>query len=168
VIQFPSLRFPCPPASLRAIQGSDIMASSYKRSILITEFVARRGFSSIFLSSKHYGLTNSAPCSCSPRGVGHALALEFHSYSMRVFVTARSASSLSTLAEKGIEKYELDVTKAESITALRDDQADWRQTRYAVQQCRLKYVTFRSSLYHPSTLRLFIHRFAYIDHIILL
>lgn len=60
-------------------------------------------------------------CSCSPGGVGHALALEFASHGMRVFATARSASSLSTLAEKGIETFELDVTNAESITALRDD-----------------------------------------------
>ncbi|CAG8904090.1 unnamed protein product [Penicillium egyptiacum] len=71
------------------------MASSSKRSILIT--------------------------GCSPGGVGHALALEFHSHGMRVFATARSASSLSTLAEKGIETHELDVTNAESITALRDE-----------------------------------------------
>ncbi|KAJ6100362.1 hypothetical protein N7467_001897 [Penicillium canescens] len=71
------------------------MASSSKRSILIT--------------------------GCSPGGVGHALALEFASHGMRVFATARSTSSLSTLAEKGIETCELDVTNAESITALRDE-----------------------------------------------
>ncbi|KAJ5103200.1 hypothetical protein N7532_003729 [Penicillium argentinense] len=71
------------------------MASSSKRSILIT--------------------------GCSPGGVGHALALEFASHGMRVFATARSTSSLSRLSEKGIEICELDVTNAESITALRDE-----------------------------------------------
>ncbi|CAP95465.1 hypothetical protein E8E15_009562 [Penicillium rubens] len=71
------------------------MASSSKRSILIT--------------------------GCSPGGVGHALALEFHSHGMQVFATARSTNSLSELAQKGIETYVLDVTSSESIAALRDE-----------------------------------------------
>lgn len=56
--------------------------------------------------------------SCSPGGVGHALALEFASHGMRVFATARSINSLSGLREQGIETFALDVTKADSIAAL--------------------------------------------------
>lgn len=59
--------------------------------------------------------------SCSPGGVGHALALEFASQNLRVFATARSTSSLSSLAEKGIETFALDVTNLESITALKNE-----------------------------------------------
>ncbi|KAL2782604.1 hypothetical protein BJX66DRAFT_320310 [Aspergillus keveii] len=58
---------------------------------------------------------------CSPGGVGHALALEFASHNLRVFATARSLGSLSSLKEKGIETFELDVINSESIIALRDE-----------------------------------------------
>ncbi|KAL2787689.1 hypothetical protein BJX66DRAFT_310388 [Aspergillus keveii] len=69
------------------------MPSSSKRSILIT--------------------------GCSPGGVGHALALEFAAHGLRVFATARSIKSLSTLEERGIETFALDVTSADSIRALK-------------------------------------------------
>ncbi|KAJ0423001.1 hypothetical protein BJY00DRAFT_279224 [Aspergillus carlsbadensis] len=69
------------------------MPSSSKRSILIT--------------------------GCSPGGVGHALALEFASHGLRVFATARSMKSLSSLEEKGIETFPLDVTSADSIQTLK-------------------------------------------------
>ncbi|KAJ5978236.1 Glucose/ribitol dehydrogenase [Penicillium viridicatum] len=58
---------------------------------------------------------------CSPGGVGNALALEFAAHGMRVFATARSTASLSTLEDKGIETFALDVTNAASIAALRDE-----------------------------------------------
>jgi 1-acylglycerone phosphate reductase len=53
--------------------------------------------------------------------VGNALALEFAAHGMRVFATARSTESLSTLEDKGIETFALDVTDAASIAALRDE-----------------------------------------------
>lgn len=53
--------------------------------------------------------------------VGHHVALEFASRGWLVFATARSTKSLSTLEEKGIEAFDLDVTKAESIGALKDE-----------------------------------------------
>jgi 1-acylglycerone phosphate reductase len=40
---------------------------------------------------------------------------------MRVFATARSTASLSTLEDKGIGTFALDVTNAASIAALRDE-----------------------------------------------
>lgn len=58
---------------------------------------------------------------CSRGGVGNALALEFAAHGMRVFATARSTASLSTLEDKGIETFALDVTHAASIAALRDE-----------------------------------------------
>ncbi|KAH7042783.1 hypothetical protein B0J12DRAFT_761356 [Macrophomina phaseolina] len=71
------------------------MSSQQKRSILIT--------------------------GCSEGGSGHALALEFASHGLRVFATARSTKSLTKLEAKGIETLPLDVTKRESILALRDE-----------------------------------------------
>lgn len=53
--------------------------------------------------------------------MGNALALEFAAHGMRVFATARSTASLSTLEDKGIETFALDVTNAASIAALRDE-----------------------------------------------
>ncbi|KAJ5508332.1 Glucose/ribitol dehydrogenase [Penicillium freii] len=58
---------------------------------------------------------------CSRGGVGNALALEFAAHGMRVFATARSTASLSTLEDEGIETFALDVTNAASIAALRDE-----------------------------------------------
>ncbi|KAJ5668112.1 Glucose/ribitol dehydrogenase [Penicillium maclennaniae] len=58
---------------------------------------------------------------CSRGGVGHALALEFAARGMRVFATARSTATLSTLEDKGIEVFKLDVTDAGSIASLKDE-----------------------------------------------
>lgn len=55
---------------------------------------------------------------CSPGGIGHALALEFHRNNLRVLATARQASTLSDLASLGIETLSLEVHKPESIAAL--------------------------------------------------
>ncbi|KAK9769596.1 hypothetical protein SCAR479_13715 [Seiridium cardinale] len=52
---------------------------------------------------------------CSEGGIGDALAAEFQLHGCRVFATARSASKMSKLAEKGIEIFELDVNSDESI-----------------------------------------------------
>lgn len=66
-------------------------------------------------------LINITSSRCSLGGVGHALALEFAAHGMRVFATARSTGSLSTLEDKGIETFALDVTNLASIAALRNE-----------------------------------------------
>lgn len=55
---------------------------------------------------------------CSQGSAGNALALEFASKGFRVFATARSQKTLGNLRDKGIETLVLDVTSAESISAL--------------------------------------------------
>ena len=57
------------------------------------------------------------PRSCSPGGIGNALAREFHRRGLRVFATARTLSSISDLEELGMETLQLDVTDAESVAA---------------------------------------------------
>lgn len=52
---------------------------------------------------------------CSPGGIGHSLALTFHAHSLRVFATARSTSSLSSLSTLGIETLPLTVDSESSI-----------------------------------------------------
>ena len=58
---------------------------------------------------------------CSPGGIGHALAREFKSKGLRVFATARKATSISDLAEQGIETLSLEVTSIESINAVKHE-----------------------------------------------
>ncbi|KAF7189723.1 Short-chain dehydrogenase RED1 [Pseudocercospora fuligena] len=55
---------------------------------------------------------------CSPGGIGHSLALEFHRQNFRVFATARKTSSISDLESKGIETVSLEATQESSIQAL--------------------------------------------------
>ncbi|KAJ6578783.1 NAD(P)-binding protein [Mycena vulgaris] len=57
---------------------------------------------------------------CSAGGIGHALAKEYHSKGLRVIATARSLAALSGLAALGLETFELDVAKIESVQAGRD------------------------------------------------
>ncbi|KAH8812557.1 oxidoreductase [Xylogone sp. PMI_703] len=54
-------------------------------------------------------------------GIGHALAVEFHSRGLRVFASSRSINSMNALAEKGIELIQLDVTNPGSISQAKDD-----------------------------------------------
>jgi len=57
------------------------------------------------------------PHSCSPGGIGNALAREFHVRGLRVFATARTLSNISELEELGMDTLQLDVTDAESVEA---------------------------------------------------
>jgi len=57
---------------------------------------------------------------CSPGGIGHALALEFHGKGYRVFATARKTEVLQDLHNLGIENLPLDVTDLSSIHLVRD------------------------------------------------
>lgn len=52
-------------------------------------------------------------------GIGASLAREFAKHNLRVFATARDASSLTTLAGEGIEAFSLSVHQPESIAALK-------------------------------------------------
>ena len=91
------------------------MGATQKRTVLITGYVFTP------LDSPMPVTDVEAHNSCSAGGAGHALALEFAARGFRVFATARSTASLTGLEEKGVEIFPLDVTKIESITALKDE-----------------------------------------------
>ncbi|KAJ7153456.1 NAD(P)-binding protein [Mycena crocata] len=57
---------------------------------------------------------------CSLGGIGFELAKEYHSKGLRVIATARSLAALDDLTALGLETFELDVTKPESVQAGRD------------------------------------------------
>ncbi|GAD94896.1 short chain dehydrogenase/reductase, putative [Paecilomyces variotii No. 5] len=54
---------------------------------------------------------------CSPGGIGHSLALEFHKNGLRVFATARNRETLTDLEAKGVETLSLVVDDEESVKA---------------------------------------------------
>ena len=56
---------------------------------------------------------------CTPGGIGHALAREFKSKGLRVFATARKVETISNIEAEGIETLPLELTKEESIAALK-------------------------------------------------
>ncbi|KAK0721852.1 acylglycerone-phosphate reductase-like protein [Lasiosphaeria miniovina] len=60
---------------------------------------------------------------CTPGGIGHALALEFHAKGLHVIATARNISVLAEMAEMGMTTLALDVTKAASIKECHDEVA---------------------------------------------
>ena len=55
---------------------------------------------------------------CSPGGIGHSLALEFHSRNYSVFATARSTKMIKDLSDLGIETLALELKDSESISSL--------------------------------------------------
>ncbi|KAJ9649448.1 NADPH-dependent 1-acyl dihydroxyacetone phosphate reductase [Coniosporium apollinis] len=52
---------------------------------------------------------------CSPGGIGHSIAKEFHNHGLHVFATARSTSTISDLEALGITTLALEVDKPDSI-----------------------------------------------------
>ncbi|KAK2592011.1 NADPH-dependent 1-acyl dihydroxyacetone phosphate reductase [Conoideocrella luteorostrata] len=60
---------------------------------------------------------------CSPGGIGHALALEFHKQGCHVIATARQREALKALEELGMSAVQLEVTNAESIAACKAEVA---------------------------------------------
>lgn len=58
---------------------------------------------------------------CTPGGIGHALAREFKSQGLRVFATARKASSISDLSDQGIQTFSLELTNESSIQTLQNE-----------------------------------------------
>lgn len=69
-------------------------------------------------ASSHDGRKSVLITGCTPGGIGHSLALEFHSHGYRVFATARSPSTISSLAALGIETLALELHDAKTITSL--------------------------------------------------
>lgn len=56
---------------------------------------------------------------CSPGGIGHALALEFHLKGLHVFATARNEQAVADLKSLGIEVLQLEVTSPESVAEVK-------------------------------------------------
>ena len=52
---------------------------------------------------------------CSPGGIGHALAIQFHSNGLHVFATARNVDAVADLKDLGIEVLQLEVTSSEDV-----------------------------------------------------
>jgi 1-acylglycerone phosphate reductase len=60
---------------------------------------------------------------CSPGGIGNSLAREFHRQGLRVFATARNATTISDLADVGIETLSLVVDDTDSVKSCFTDVA---------------------------------------------
>ena len=56
---------------------------------------------------------------CSPGGIGHALAIQFHSKGLHVFATARNEKAVADLRQLGIEVLQLEVTSPESVAQVK-------------------------------------------------
>jgi 1-acylglycerone phosphate reductase len=56
-------------------------------------------------------------CSCSPGGIGHALAIDFYSRGLHVIATARDREKIKDLEDFGLSTLSLEVTSSESILA---------------------------------------------------
>ncbi|KAI9650688.1 NADPH-dependent 1-acyl dihydroxyacetone phosphate reductase [Ciborinia camelliae] len=54
---------------------------------------------------------------CTKGGIGHSLALDFHSRGYTVLASARCATKITDLAELGMQTLSLDVTDGQSIAA---------------------------------------------------
>lgn len=57
---------------------------------------------------------------CSKGGIGHSLALEWHSRGYRVFATARRLDAMSDLDATGIECLCMDVTDFTSLNQIKE------------------------------------------------
>lgn len=69
-------------------------------------------------TSSHDGKKTVLITGCTPGGIGHSLAIEFHSRGYRVFATARSPSKISSLAALGIETLALELHDPQTIISL--------------------------------------------------
>ena len=58
---------------------------------------------------------------CSEGGIGHSLALEWHSKGHRVFATARRLEAMSSLSSAGIECLAMDVTDIVSLQSAKEE-----------------------------------------------
>jgi NAD(P)-dependent dehydrogenase (short-subunit alcohol dehydrogenase family) len=58
--------------------------------------------------------------SCTPGGIGHALARDFHSRGLHVIATARDREKIKDLEILGLTTLSLEVTSLESILAAKE------------------------------------------------
>ena len=56
---------------------------------------------------------------CSPGGIGHALAVQFHSKGLHVFATARNVKAVADLTDLGVEVLQLEVTSPEGVAEVK-------------------------------------------------
>ena len=56
---------------------------------------------------------------CSPGGIGHALAIQFHSKGLHVFATARNVNAVADLRDLGVEVLQLEVTSPEDVAGIK-------------------------------------------------
>lgn len=68
--------------------------------------------------------TTNTTRSCTLGGIGHSLALDFHSRGYTVLASARTASKITDLAALGITTLSLDVTDKNSIEAAKREVED--------------------------------------------
>jgi 1-acylglycerone phosphate reductase len=59
--------------------------------------------------------------SCSPGGIGHALALELKHRGLKVFATGRTLQKISDLGEAGIECVALSVDDPKSVASCHEE-----------------------------------------------
>jgi len=59
--------------------------------------------------------------SCSPGGIGHALALELKQRGLRVFATGRTLQKISDLEKSGIECVALSVDDPNSVASCHEE-----------------------------------------------
>ncbi|KZV97820.1 short-chain dehydrogenase/reductase [Exidia glandulosa HHB12029] len=69
---------------------------------------------------------------CTPGGIGHALALEFHKQGFRVFATARRLATLEDLRDNGMEVFAVDVADDVSVKAAAQNVAELTNGRLDV------------------------------------
>ncbi|KAK1975130.1 short chain dehydrogenase [Colletotrichum cereale] len=80
---------------------------------------------------------------CTPGGIGHALAKEFHARGLHVIATARRPEVLQDLSDLGLTTLPLDVTNAESIAACKKSVAELTEGRldFLVNNAGLTHTT---------------------------
>ncbi|POR33050.1 NADPH-dependent 1-acyldihydroxyacetone phosphate reductase [Tolypocladium paradoxum] len=69
------------------------------------------------------GKTSVLITGCSPGGIGHALAMEFHKRGCHVIATARNTAALESMGDLGMSVVQLDVTDTASIAACKAEVA---------------------------------------------
>ncbi|KAJ7146208.1 NAD(P)-binding protein [Mycena epipterygia] len=101
---------------LRNVTGQGPRRHIYRPQVHIRSNSSHRRFTKILDGNRKTVLITG----CSPGGIGYELAKEYHAKGLRVFATARFPDALGDLATLGLETFELDVTKIESVQAGRD------------------------------------------------
>ncbi|KAL8888634.1 MAG: hypothetical protein Q9192_006144, partial [Flavoplaca navasiana] len=109
------LKLPRSAASLRRQDDKDFPPEKARRTVF--------GQANAMTRSEQAMIDGNEGGQCSPGGIGHALALEFHAQGLRVFATARTTKAVQDLDDAGIEVLDLDVTSEKSISACKEEVA---------------------------------------------